>query len=153
MNKDDPRPATRDDLHAIEEIVQSAYCQYVARIGQKPLPMLDDYGALIEQGRVHVIERHGAVQAILVLIPEPDSMLLDNVAVTPAAQGLGLGRGMLEIAERMAVERGYGRIRLYTNEAMTENIALYSRIGYSETHRAAEKGRRRVYMAKKLGAD
>ena len=33
---------------------------------------------------------------------------------------------------------------------MTENIALYSRIGYVETHRAEEKGLRRVYMTKSL---
>lgn len=84
------------------------------------------------------------------LIPESDAMLLDNVAITPAAQGLGLGRKMLEFAEQTASDRGYRRIRLYTNEAMTENIALYSRIGYSETHRAEEKGLRRVYMAKLL---
>jgi hypothetical protein len=34
---------------------------------------------------------------------------------------------------------------------MTENIALYGRIGYAETHRATEKGLNRVYMAKPLG--
>jgi hypothetical protein len=33
---------------------------------------------------------------------------------------------MLQFAERLAVDRGYRYIRLYTNEAMTENIALYS---------------------------
>ena len=33
---------------------------------------------------------------------------------------------------------------------MTENIALYSRIGYVETHRAEENGLRRVYMSKRL---
>jgi ribosomal protein S18 acetylase RimI-like enzyme len=78
-------------------------------------------------------------------------MLLDNVAVAPDAQGSGLGRRMLEFAERVAAERGYGAIKLYTNEAMTENIALYRRIGYAETHRIEEKGLRRVYMRKPLG--
>jgi hypothetical protein len=33
---------------------------------------------------------------------------------------------------------------------MVENIAMYSRNGYIETHRAEEKGVRRVYMAKLL---
>jgi ribosomal protein S18 acetylase RimI-like enzyme len=145
-----PRPATRDDLCAVEEIVQAAYGKYVPRIGRKPVPMLDDYRTLIEQGRVHVVERDGAVKGILVLIPEEDAMLLDNVAVAPAAQGLGLGRTMLEFAERLAIDRGYRRIRLFTNEAMVENIALYSRRGYLETHRAEEKGVRRVHMAKLL---
>jgi len=146
----DPRLANRDDLHAVEEIVQTAYSKYVSRIGREPGPMLDDYGALIDEGRVYVVEHDGAVKGILVLVPEADGILLDNVAVAPAAQALGLGRKMLQFAERMAIERGYGRIRLYTNEAMTENIALYSRIGYVETYRAEEKGLRRVYMTKLL---
>jgi ribosomal protein S18 acetylase RimI-like enzyme len=145
-----PRPATRDDLGPVEQIVRTAYSPYVPRIGRAPQPMLDDYRALIEAGRVYVLECDGAVQAILVLIPEKDSMLLDNVAVAPAAQGLGLGRRMLEFAERTAIDRGCRCMRLYTNEAMTENIALYSRIGYCETHRAEENGLRRVHMAKQL---
>ncbi len=112
--------------------------------------MLDDYAALIAANRVHVVERDGLVQGLVVLIPEHDAMLLDNVAVASAARGTGLGRTMLQHAERVARAAGYGRIKLYTNEAMTENIALYGRIGYSETHRAEEKGLKRVYMGKSL---
>jgi hypothetical protein len=33
---------------------------------------------------------------------------------------------------------------------MTENIALYSRIGYTETHRAEEQGLKRVFMVERL---
>jgi ribosomal protein S18 acetylase RimI-like enzyme len=53
-------------------------------------------------------------------------------------------------AERSARDAGYKSIRLYTHEKMTQNIALYSRIGYVETHRGEEKGLRRVYMIKAL---
>jgi ribosomal protein S18 acetylase RimI-like enzyme len=119
-------------------------------MGRQPGPMLDDYGALIEDGRVHVVECDGIVQGILVLIPQDDSMLLDNIAVVPAARGLGLGRLMLDFAEHAAIAAGYRAIKLCTNEAMTENIALYSRKGYIETHRVEEKGLRRVYMVKQL---
>lgn len=147
----DLRTATSDDLGAVEDIVRSAYSHYVSRIGQEPAPMLDDYSRLIREGRVHVIEHDGTVRGVLVLMPQEDAMLLDNVAVSPLAQGLGLGRKMLEFAERAAVDAGYRSIRLYTNEVMTENIALYTRIGYSETHRVEEKGLRRVYMIKLVG--
>ena len=34
---------------------------------------------------------------------------------------------------------------------MTENISLYIRIGYVETHQGGEKGFRRVYMEKQIG--
>lgn len=61
-----------------------------------------------------------------------------------------LGRSLLQAAESMARNASYRLIRLYTNEAMTENIALYTRRGYIETHRAEENGLRRVYMEKDL---
>ncbi len=147
----DLRAATGDDLGAVVDIVRSAYAHYVSRIGREPGPMLDDYSGLIRQGRVHVIEHDGTVRGVLVLIPQEDAMLLDNVAVSPLAQGLGLGRKMLAFAERAAIDAGYRSIRLYTNEVMTENIELYTRIGYAETHRVEEKGLRRVYMTKRVG--
>lgn len=146
------RPATLADLPTVQHIVHAAYAHYIARIGREPGPMLDDYRALIETARVHVAERNGAVLGILVLIPQDDAMLLDNIAVAPDAQGFGTGRALLAFAEQSAITAGYDCIRLYTNEAMTENVALYTRIGYAETHRAVEKGLRRIYMAKRLVA-
>jgi ribosomal protein S18 acetylase RimI-like enzyme len=147
---EDPRLATHNDLQAVEKNVRAAYSHYVTRIGSKPGPMLDDYDHLIARQYVHVIEHDGIVQGVLVLIPEKHGMLLDNVAVSPDAQGLGLGRRMLQFAERAAMALGYQSVKLYTNEAMTENIELYSRVGYVETHRVEEKGLRRVYMSKLL---
>ena len=144
------RLAGTDDRTAVEAVVMSAYAPYVARIGRKPAPMLDDYDALIRENRVYVVEDGAAIQGILVLIPEEGATLLDNVAIRPDAQGLGHGRRLMEFAERTARVAGYEAITLYTNEAMTENIALYSRIGFVETHRAEEMGLRRVFMTKRL---
>lgn len=142
------RPATQEDRPAIEAIVEAAYRPYVARIGAEPGPMRDDYGALIEAGHVHVLDIAGAVEGVLVLIPEATAMLLDNVAVR--AKGIGLGRTLLTFAEQQARDAGYTSIRLYTHEKMTENIELYSRLGYAETHRAEQRGLKRVFMAKPL---
>jgi len=144
------RLAGIEDRPAVEAVVEAAYAHYVPRIGRKPGPMLDDYAGLIRAGRVHVLEDETAIVGVLVLIPEAGTLLLDNVAILPDAQGLGHGRKLLQFAEQSARDAGYGSIRLYTNEAMTENIALYSRIGYIETHRAEEKGLRRVNMTKRL---
>ncbi len=56
----------------------------------------------------------------------------------------------MQFAETEARRRGYDHIRLYTHVLMTENIAIYRRAGYVETHRIAEKGFDRVYMTKNL---
>ncbi|KAI0871779.1 acyl-CoA N-acyltransferase [Hypoxylon argillaceum] len=146
----EPRIANQSDLAAIQDVVKDAYTPFISRIGQKPGPMLDDYEALIGASCVTVIEVNGVVQGILVLIPENSAMLLDNVAVAPTAQGLGLGRQLLAHAEQCAKTAGYSLIRLYTNEAMARNIDYYSLIGYVETHRAVENGLKRVFMVKSL---
>jgi GNAT superfamily N-acetyltransferase len=104
---------------------------------------------LISQGLVHVLE-DGGVVGIVVVVPENGAMLLENVAVDPSAKGRGYGRLLLAFAEQEVRRQGFGIIRLYTNVPMTENLALYPRLGYVETHRGDEKGYSRIYMAKRL---
>jgi len=87
-----------------------------------------------------------------VLLAELDHLLLDNVAVDPAAQGTGLGRALIAFAEAEARRRGYAEMRLYTHETMTENIALYSRTGWTETGRGEQNGFARVFFRKPVGA-
>jgi GNAT superfamily N-acetyltransferase len=144
-----PRLAARPDLPQVENIIRAAYSGYIDRIGRESGPMLDDYATLISQEQVYVLEDVGIV-GVLVLVPEPDTMLLDNVAIVPSAQGRGYGRLLLDFAEQEARRQGFGAIRLYTNSLMTENLRLYPRLGYVETHRGREKGFSRVYMTKQL---
>ena len=144
------RPATLEDIAQIEAIVEAAYSPYIERIGRKPAPMLDDYASQVLARRVHVLADEKHLSGFVVLIDTENYLLLDNVAVSPALKGQGLGRQLLDFAERHALEAGYSSIRLYTNEAMSENLALYARRGFVETHRVEENGLRRVHMSKSL---
>lgn len=143
-----PRPATPADAPAVAALVRAAYAPHAARIGRPPGPMLDDYAALIAAGRVEVLDGAEGLDAALVLIPQPDALLLGNVAVAPARQGRGLGRALIAHAEARARAGGYPRLRLYTHESMVENRALYARCGFVETARRVENGLARVYMEK-----
>jgi GNAT superfamily N-acetyltransferase len=87
---------------------------------------------------------------LVVLIPERETMLLDNVAVSPKAQGRGFGVRLIGFAEQRARDAGFAAVRLYTQEIMTENLALHARLGFVETHRDEELGLNRVYMTKPL---
>jgi N-acetylglutamate synthase-like GNAT family acetyltransferase len=144
------RRAQPSDLGTVQSIVTDAYTPYIARIGRKPGPMLDDYAGLIEANQVHVLEQDGGAVGVLVLIPEASALLLDNVAIRPDRHGRGLGRVLLDFAEAEARRHGLPAIRLYTHEMMTENLAIYRARGYRETHRATEKGLARVFMVKAL---
>ena len=78
--------------------------------------MLDDYAVLIADGLVRVLCRDRRIYGVLVLIEKDDHLLLDNVAVAPEAQGLGIGRRLVEAAEEVARNLGYATVRLYTHE-------------------------------------
>src|SRR5467141_338239 len=149
---DEPRirAATAADVSAVTEIVDQAYRHYIARIGKPPGPMLDDYAARVLEVVVCVLEEGSVIAGIIVLLPAPNYLLLDNVAVSPARQGLGLGRRLLAFTEDEALRRGYGEIRLYAHQTMVENQRLYSSIGYEETGRGSEAGYNRVFMRKQL---
>jgi len=144
------RAATPADAPAVAEIVDQAYRHYITRIGKPPGPMLDDYAARVSEGAVWVLEEGALIVAIIVLLPAPNYPLLDNIAVSPARQSLGLGRRLLAFAEAEALRRGYREIRLYTHQTMVENQRLYASIGYQETGRGTEAGFDRVFMRKPL---
>ena len=146
------RRASRDDLAAVEDVTRAAYTHYIARIGLVPAPMNADYGALIEAGSVWVAEQTGVIIGLVVLQAHPDHLLIESIAASPSEQGRGIGRLLLDLAEREATALGLDEIRLYTNEAMTENLAYYPRRGYVETHRSSDKGFRRVFFRKRLSA-
>ena len=150
MTNLEPRPATATDADGIAECVRAAYSHYIERIGRPPGPMLDDYDQVVRHHRAYVIEEDGEILGALVLIEKADGLLFDNIAVRPARQGEGIGRRLIEHAESVARQLGYGHLDLYTHERMTENIEMYERIGYVEVERRTERGFPRVYMQKRL---
>ena len=144
------RPADAADLPAVERIVRDAYTKYIERIGKPPGPMLDDYRAQIRAHAAWVLEDDGGVAGVIVLLPESDHLLLDNVAVDPARHGRGLGRVLMDFAEQEARRRGYEELRLYTHAKMSENIAMYPRLGWQETGRGEQAGYDRVFYRKRI---
>jgi GNAT superfamily N-acetyltransferase len=140
-------PAEAGTLHAI---ARDAYQHYVPRIGREPAPMSADYGAAVRDGEAWVAVDQGQVIGFAVLIAQPDHLLLENLAVRPSRQGRGAGSLLLALAEDEARRLRLAEIRLYTNEAMTENLAYYPRHGYAETHRAEHDGFRRVFFRKRI---
>ncbi|PON13837.1 GNAT family N-acetyltransferase [Candidatus Entotheonella serta] len=145
------RPAEPRDADGLAQCVAAAYQHYIPRMGgQSPGPMLVDYAQEIVQHQVWVAEVDKEIIGGLVLIAYDDHMLLDNIAINPAYQGRGVGRALLELADAQALLQGYRELRLYTHETMTENIALYIRIGWVETHRGEQDVYARVFMRKSL---
>lgn len=153
MDELSARRATTADLPGIQQLMVDAYTKYIARIGRPPAPMTADYATVPDSSRIWVLRRRGAIIGALVTEHRGDHLLLETVAVAPSAQGHGYGRLLLYRAERDATELGLTEVRLYTNEAMTENLTFYPRHGYRETGRAVQDGFRRVYFSKTVRND
>lgn len=144
------RVAAEAEAGAITDCVQRAFGHYEKRLGQLPGPMLLDYREVIREHDVFVALVDRVIHGVLVLTQTREGFLLDNIAVDPRSQGTGVGRALLAFAEGRAHAAGYDSMYLYTHEKMSENRALYARIGYEEYDRRTEQGLARVYMRKRL---
>ena len=129
------RKAAPGAAEIISSITNAAYAKYVPLMGRKPQPMTADYQQILAEHPVWIMWIGERPAGVLVLMHEPDAMLIYSVAIAPEYQKRGLGRRLLAWAESEAQQAGYASIRLFTNALMEANIALYTRLGYVETRR------------------
>ena len=135
------RLGTADDAAAVRTLTRAAYAPWVELIGREPLPMTADYDAALRDHRFDLAFRGGELIGLIETQAAPDHLLVVNVAVSPAHQSAGIGRRLLAHADALARERGIRTLRLYTNAAFVQNIALYSRLGYRvDREETSERG-------------
>lgn len=144
------RAATSADAAKVTALVNAAYGHYIERIGMVPRPMTDDYAEVIKNYQVTLAKSNHAILGVIVLTVTDEGFLIDNVAVDPSYRGKGVGKALLTFAEDEARRAGFDSIYLYTHEKMTENLALYARIGYVEYDRRSQGDFSLVYMRKPL---
>jgi GNAT superfamily N-acetyltransferase len=145
------RRAFPADAAQIRELTRAAYAKWVPMIGREPLPMTADYEAAVLAHRFDLLEIHDLLVALIETVDEGDQLLVENVAVSTEFQGRGLGSRLMAHAEDIARQLGHRRIRLYTNQRFTENIRLYSRLGYViDSEQDFGGGTIRVNMSKRL---
>jgi len=124
------RQAVASDVAEVRRLTRDAYAKWVPLIGREPKPMTADYAEAVRRHRIDLLHLEGTLAALIETIAEADHLLVENVAVSPAFQGQGLGRKLMAHAEQLAAAAGYREIRLYTNKLFAENVALYRRRGY-----------------------
>lgn len=145
------RRAGAADAARIEALSHAAYQNFVERIGRRPEPLTVDYAEVLKSSAAWVAEdKDGKLLGVLVLKPAGDHLLIWSVAVALELQRSGIGRRLLALAEREALRAGLPEIRLYTNEKMAENIALYERHGYGIARREVREDRVIIHMSKRV---
>jgi len=159
------RQALESDCAAITACAEAAYHMYIERMGKPPAPMVADFKSQISDKKIYLLEQEsltqkgqllGFVVCFLRAIDEHQAesaqsarasvYFLENIAVNPQAQRAGNGIKLINHVTALAIDNGCSTIELYTNELMTENIAWYKKLGFTEFDRVIEDGFSRVYM-------
>jgi ribosomal protein S18 acetylase RimI-like enzyme len=138
------RPATPADVDAIVALVESAYRGDVSKQGWTTEADLlggrrtgaDDVGACIgrERSRIVLAEHNGALLACAHVAEEDGAGYFGMFSVRPELQGGGIGKQVLDEAERIVREEwGLPAMRMTVIDVREELIAFYERRGYRRT--------------------
>ncbi|RUW63422.1 GNAT family N-acetyltransferase [Mesorhizobium sp. M7A.F.Ca.US.008.03.1.1] len=144
------RPAAPTDAAAIRDTVRAAYAKWVPVIGREPLPMRADYDKALLEHQFDVAVEDGRIVGMIETMLANDHLWIENVCVAPHAQGRGIGRLLLERAERKTIEAGRAELRLLTNGAFEANVSLYKKNGYTIDRQEPFMNGVTVYMSKRL---
>lgn len=144
------RPALLDDLQSVRDCALQAYSPYIPRIGIPPAPMVADFALYIANGTVYVGCLAERIIGYVVFFKQKNHLQLENIAVLPEYTGQGLGKQLILFVERTARAQGINRVELYTNVAMSENLAMYSALGYTEVKRECQDGFHRAFFYKSV---
>ncbi len=129
------RPAQATDANALAACIDAAYAQYAERISDMP-SVSDGCAEDIAKNQVWVAVQDDQIVAGLVLVAGKGFIKLANLAVHPDHGGKGLGRKLIELAEREAKRQGFGEMRLNTHVDMPLNVQLYQHMGWTEESRS-----------------
>lgn len=94
----------------------------------------DPKGTIIDPGgEIFFAEYNGAVVGTVALIPHGERVFeLGKMAVTESAQGLGIGRALLEHCIAYARKNNAEKLFLYSNTKLGSAIHLYRSYGFIE---------------------
>lgn len=139
------RNATLADVPALKALIDASYAPFAAR----GIALPDVSGGLAEdiaEREVIVAQQSDEMLGVLVLSLTEDHAHLMNVAVSPAAQGQGVGKLLITEAEMLAIQSGATVLDLATHKDIPENIATYEHLGWHVTGREDA----RIFMSKPL---
>jgi N-acetylglutamate synthase-like GNAT family acetyltransferase len=129
------RRATPADAAAVRDLTRTAYAKWIPLIGREPKPMTANYEQAVVDHIIDLYEENNVPVALIEVIPQASSLLIENIAVLPNQQGKGLGDLLLNHAATIARSLHLSELQLYTNAAFVSNIEFYARRGFQEFQR------------------
>ena len=128
------RLAVADESGEIAEVILQAFGpleqDYTPESFAIVTPSADEVRARFEEGPMWVAVKGGEIVASVSVLPEPEWLYIRSMAVSPTAQGVGVGEKLLNEIEKYAIENGFDRLFLYSTDFSKNAIRLYERNGF-----------------------
>jgi len=94
-------------------------------------PSADEVATRFDEGPMWIAENEGEIVATVSVLPEPEWLYIRSMAVSPAAQGLGIAHRLLDVIEEYAYREGFEKLFLYTTYFSKGAIELYEKHGFA----------------------
>jgi GNAT superfamily N-acetyltransferase len=110
-----------------------------------------EIGLRFDEGPTWVAILDNRIIGTIAAMATDRTLYIRSMAVVPDVQGQGIGKMLLEQAEKYGKTKGFKRLQLYTTHFLHEAISLYNRFGFID--KGAEhdlKGTPLILMEKEL---
>lgn len=148
----DISPMTQEDAGEVLTVQRAAFVSEALIYGSVQMPALtqslEELQAELRDGIGLTARINGRLVGSLRAAESPDLLLIGRIAIAPDMQGEGIGRALLEAAERQSAAP---EAELFTGSLSEANIRLYERCGYRESERISQHdGTEQVFLRKRL---
>ncbi len=144
------RHARSSDLHQLRYLAQTAFAPYAIRTRGKREPLSADLRELVEKDEVSVYIVENAVRGFVCYRIDGPDVHIEALAVGAKYRRRGVGRQLLDHADRAGLRANCRRAIFYTNAQMFENIAYFRAKGFQEIDRRMSDGYERVVLERYL---
>jgi glutamate/tyrosine decarboxylase-like PLP-dependent enzyme/GNAT superfamily N-acetyltransferase len=131
------RLATAADAEAIAFVLSNSFVEYQPRYTAEGFTATvltpRQVEARIAEGPVWVAFENGVCVGTVSVVLKPEGLYIRGMAVDPVARGKGIGRKLLDCAEKFAVQNGCERLFLNTTPFLSRAIKLYEGYGFERS--------------------